>query len=155
MNAELEEPTPATAPERAGAVPTLAEVIETSPVLVLDAPLYFVRSTTPVTASPKHLAVIADDIETTIVTSDEQTVAAHQPTDLEGPFTGFRLQISLSFGAPGFIAAAASACAEAGINVCVLSTFSFDYLLVPTEDEHAALAALERAGFPMDPRTAR
>ena len=77
MNAEFEEPTPATAPEHTGAVPTLAEVIETSPALVLDAPLYFVRS-----------------------------------------------------------------------------TFSFDYLLVPEEDEHAALAALERAGFPMDPRTA-
>jgi hypothetical protein len=139
--------------EHSDTEPTLAEVISTSPVLLLGAPFYFVRSTTPVAVSPKHLAVISDGVETTIVTSDEQTVAAHAPAELEGPFSGFRLQISLSFGAPGFIAAAASACAEAGINVCVLSTFSFDYLLVPAKDERAALAALGRAGFPMDPRT--
>jgi hypothetical protein len=149
MNAESDEPSPIDAPWPADAVPTLADVIATSPVVALDAPLYYVRSRHPLTTSSNHLAVISDGIETTIVTADVPTIADHGPADLEGPFTGFRLEISLSFGAPGFIAAATRACAEAGLNVCVLSTFSFDYLLVPEEDEQAALAALAGAGFPI------
>jgi hypothetical protein len=149
MNAESDEPTSVDAPWPADAVPTLTEVISTSPVVALDTPLYYVRSRHPLTASANHLAVISDGIETTIVTSDVPTIAAHGPADLEGPFSGFRLQISLSFGAPGFIAAATTACAEAGLNVCVLSTFSFDYLLVPEHDEQAALTALAGAGFPI------
>lgn len=68
---------------------------------------------------------------------------------IEGPFTVIRLEISLSFGAPGFIAAATTACAGAAINAFMLSTFSYDYLLVPAEDETAALAALSGAGFPV------
>lgn len=148
MNSESDEPTSVDAPWPADAVPTLAEVVATSPVVALDAPLFYVRSRHPVTDA-EHLAVISDGIETTIVTSDVPTIAAHGPADLEGPFSGFRLQISLSFGAPGFIAAATTACAEAGLNVCVLSTFSFDYLLVPENDEQAALTALAGAGFPI------
>lgn len=52
------------------------------------------------------------------------------------------------FGAPGFVARATTACAEAGVNVFVLSTYSFDYVLVPEPDRQAALDALTRAGFP-------
>ena len=65
-----------------------------------------------------------------------------------------RLEISLSFQAPGFIAAATGACAAVGINVFVLSTFSYDYLLVPIADREATLTALRTRGFPVAGPTA-
>ena len=49
----------------------------------------------------------------------------------------------------GFIAAATGACAACGINVFVLSTFSYDYLLVAVADRDATLTALAGRGFPI------
>ena len=126
----------------------LSSVIATSPVRPLATPYWWVRTGQP-TLSPDHLSVITDGIETTIVTSDRSLVEQLPSAEVEGPFAGFRLEISLSFGAPGFIAAATSACANRGLNVCVISTFSFDYLFVPLADREAALATLADAGFPI------
>ena len=126
----------------------LTEVIATSPMRLMASP-YWVLRTKEVTPSRAHLAVVDDGVETTVVTSD-QVMAERLPTsEVEGPFACFRLEISLSFGAPGFIAAATSACATRGLNVFVISTFSFDYLLVPLFDQGAALDALAHAGFPI------
>lgn len=131
--------------------PSLQAVISTSPVRVTGDIVHVFRLEGPVKPAAGDLAVIQDGIETTIVTSSSRRLAAARAKgqDVEGPFTVIRLEISLSFGAPGFIAAATTACAQSGINAFMLSTFSFDYLLVPAEDESAALAALAGAGFPV------
>ncbi len=131
--------------------PTLQAVISTSPVRVTGDIVYVFLLDGPVKPDAGDLAIIQDGIETTIVTSSSSRLAAARTKaqDIEGPFTVIRLEISLSFGAPGFIAAATTACAKAGINAFMLSTFSFDYLLVPAEDQSAAVAALAGAGFPV------
>jgi hypothetical protein len=133
--------------------PTLQAVISTSPARATGRIVHVFQIDGPVEPAAEDLAVIHDGIETTIVTSSAIRLAAARTKQqlIEGPFTVIRLEISLSFGAPGFIAAATSACAEAGINAFMLSTYSFDYLLVPAEDEVAALDALSHAGFPTAP----
>lgn len=133
--------------------PTLEAVISTSPARAIGRSVYVFQLDGPVELTDDDLAVIHDGIETTIVTSSAQrlAVARTEQRGIEGPFAVIRLEISLSFGAPGFIAAATTACAQSGINAFMLSTFSYDYLLVPANDEVAALDALSRAGFPTAP----
>lgn len=133
--------------------PTLDAVIATSPARSTGRVVHVFQLDAPVQPEPEDLAVISDGIETTVVTSSATRVATARSRNqsIEGPFSVIRLEISLSFGAPGFIAAATTACAGAGINAFMLSTFSFDYLLVPTSDEPAALTALSKAGFPIAP----
>lgn len=128
---------------------TLERVIATSPVIPLKAPYWVVRAAAPVPASESHLATVSDGVETTVVTSATNMMRLLPASEVEGPFACFRLVTSLSFGAPGFIAAATSACAGDGLNVFVISTFSFDYLLVPLADRSNALDALARVGFPI------
>ncbi|RAY12426.1 ACT domain-containing protein [Actinomadura craniellae] len=53
-------------------------------------------------------------------------------------------------GAPGALAAITGPLAGAGIPVFVASTYHADLVLVPEEDVTAAVAALERAGHPVD-----
>ncbi len=127
---------------------TLREVIAASPVRALPASYWWVRVDAPSPAT-SHLAVVTDGVETTVVTSDHETVERGPVGETEGPFACFRLEISIPFGGPGFIAAATSACAARGVNVCVISTFSFDYLFVPLPDRGSAVAALADAGFPI------
>ena len=133
--------------------PSLQSVISTSPARVTGDIVYVFQLDGPVRLSSVDLAVIHDGIETTIVTSSARRLRAARRKHkvIEGPFTVIRLEISLSFGAPGFLAAATTACAQAGVNAFLLSTFSYDYLLVPAEDEAGALTALHDAGFPVVP----
>ncbi|HYI33645.1 MAG TPA: ACT domain-containing protein [Glaciibacter sp.] len=133
--------------------PTLQTVISTSPARATGRIVHVFQLDRPDEPSAEDLAVIQDGIETTIVTSSASRLATARSRNqvIEGPFTVIRLEISLSFGAPGFIAAATAACAGVGINAFMLSTFSYDYLLVPADDEAAALRALSNAGFPTAP----
>jgi hypothetical protein len=129
----------------------LETVIGDSPARVLREPAYVVRVAAGASLAEGDLAILHDDTDTTLVTTaaDRRTNAERAGQPFEGPFTVIRLEISMSFQAPGFIAAATGACAAAGINVFVLSTFSYDYLLVPVADRAAATAALLARGFPV------
>jgi hypothetical protein len=130
--------------------PTLATVIASSPAVPTGDTVYVFRGRNPEALGPGDLAIIQDVTEVTVVTSSPTRIAAAQARQegIEGPFAVIRLEISQSFGAPGFVARATGACAEAGINVFVLSTYSYDYVLVPQPDLPGALAALGSAGFP-------
>jgi hypothetical protein len=125
-------------------------VIATSPVVSTGQVVYVFPADAPEPLGPGDLAVVQDGIEVTMVTSSLERIEAARVAGrgIEGPFAVIRLEISLSFGAPGFVARATSACAEAGVNVFVLSTYSFDYVLVPESDRDTALDAMARAGFP-------
>lgn len=135
----------------AGPTPTLQDVVATSPARVTGRGVHVFPVTGPAALEEGDLAMIRDDVEVTMVTSSVGRLeeARSHGRAVEGPFSVIRLEISLSFGAPGFIATATTACSDAGINVFLLSTFSFDYLLVPAADEAAALRALGAAGFPV------
>ena len=118
---------------------------------MLPDPAYVIRVEAGASLGDGDLAILHDDTDTTLVTTaaDRHATAERAGQPFEGPFTVIRLEISLSFQAPGFIAAATGACATAGINVFVLSTFSYDYLLVPVADTAATRAALHARGFPV------
>ncbi len=130
--------------------PTLESVIASSPVVSTGQVVYVFPADAPEPLGPGDLAVVQDGMEVTIVTSSPERMEAARigGRGIQGPFAVIRLEISLSFGAPGFVARATSACAEAGVNVFVLSTYSFDYVLVPESDLETALGALTRTGFP-------
>lgn len=129
----------------------LETVIGDSPARVLPESAYVIRVEAGASLGDGDLAILHDDTDTTLITTaaDRRATAERAGQPFEGPFTVIRLEISLSFQAPGFIAAATGACAAAGINVFVLSTFSYDYLLVPVADTAATRAALHSRGFPV------
>jgi hypothetical protein len=140
-------PGPMTAQSRE---PALSSVISSSPAVPTGESVYVFPVPTLESMGPGDLAMIQDATEVTIVTSSPTRIAAARARQegIEGPFAVIRLEISQSFGAPGFVAHATGACARAGINVFVLSTYSFDYVLVPEPDLPGALSALAAAGFP-------
>lgn len=131
--------------------PSLASVIAASPAVPTGQLVHVVVGLDTTTAlEPGDLAIMQDATEVTVVTSSSERLAAARArgAGIEGPFAVIRLEISLSFAAPGFVAAATTACATAGVNVFVLSTYSYDYVLVPEPDLPVAMGALADAGFP-------
>jgi hypothetical protein len=129
----------------------LERIIAASPARALPGAVHVIRAEPGMTLADGDLAIVQDDTETTLVTASPERVEAARGDGrpIEGPFGVVRLEITIPFAGPGFIAAATTACAAAGINCYVISTFSFDYLLVPAEDGQAALAALSDIGFPV------
>jgi hypothetical protein len=67
--------------------------------------------------------------------------------DRRGPFSLLQVHIATPFQAPGFLAHIAAALAARTISILIISTFSFDYILVAKTDETAATKALASAGF--------
>jgi hypothetical protein len=130
--------------------PGLADVIATSPARAIGLEVYVLHYDVAPRTIEGDFAVIWDGREATVVSSAPARILEAQRTDrgMEGPFAAIRLEISDSFGADGFIAAATTACASAGIGSYLLSTFSYDYLFVAPQRLDDALAALGRAGFP-------
>jgi hypothetical protein len=131
---------------------TLEVVITSSPARIMPGRWYVVRVTDGVLTLGEHdLALSRDATEVTLVTSDEERVEAarRRGTPPVGPFALLRFEIIVPFQAPGFIAAAATANADAGVNIYVISTFSYDYVLVADDDVSTATAALRRRGFPV------
>ena len=124
----------------------LEETIAESPVEPIVGPFFVTqlpaRATTPAAA----ICAFWDRSETTIVTQGP-TPSSLDPS--EGPFAILRLRVARPFVARGFLAAATAALAEAEINVYILSTFSFDFVLVREEKLQDALVALDARGFPI------
>lgn len=139
-----------------GSVPDLGPldaVIASSPAVPTRQVVHVFTLDAPDVLGPDDLAMVRDSTETTVVTASRSRLerARRGGRAIEGPFAVIRLEISLSFQAPGFVAAATTACAAGGINVVVLSTYSYDYLLVPEPDLAAAVARLAARGFPTPP----
>jgi hypothetical protein len=130
--------------------PGLAAVIAASPARVVGLEVYVLHYDVAPKRIDGDFAIIFDGREGTVVSSAPARILEAQRTDraMEGPFAAIRLEISESFGADGFIAAATSACADAGVGSYLLSTFSYDYLFVVPSQVDDAIAALAGAGFP-------
>jgi hypothetical protein len=125
---------------------TLDEVIGASPVRALDEEYYVAKVGQPPEAN--YFAAISDGTETTVIASADHG-SLTDSLEREGPFRALRLEVAVPFGAPGFVAAATTALAQAGVNVFLISTFSFDYVFVKAVDLDAALSALAARGFPL------
>ena len=96
----------------------LETVIGDSPARVLPESAHVIRVEAGASLGDGDLAILHDDTDTTLVTTaaDRRATAERAGQPFEGPFTVIRLEISRSFQAPGFIAAATGACATAGIT---------------------------------------
>lgn len=92
---------------------------------------------------------INDELEqTTVVKAESRPQLPGRA--VYGPLRSVRLRPSKPFEAPGFLAAASAAIAEAGVSAMVISTFSYDYIFTRSEHLEQAVAALARRGFPRE-----
>lgn len=91
--------------------------------------------------------VIARDSRETTAIVPQEVAESAAPLAQERNFRILRVNVATPFAAPGFLAAICTAIADKGANVFVVSTFSFDYILVRQNDLHAAVDALRAIGF--------
>ena len=68
----------------------------------------------------------------------------------EGDWRILKVAGPLEFSMIGVLAGLASALAEAGVSIFVVSTYDTDYLLVKAQKLELALEALRRAGYVID-----
>ena len=100
---------------------------------------------------PPAFATVRDGSETTVVVEagavDSLDVAAVEP--------GWRrltFEMELPFELVGFLAAVATALADADVSVFVCSSFSTDHVLVPEADLDTAVSQLEGLGCQVEER---
>ena len=131
----------------------LESTISSSPVDILAGRWYVLQMRPGEIARADAVCVYRDDSEVTVVVRDtrdrEDFLRDHGVTGCEGPFGGLRLRVARPFVARGFLAAVTSALAGSSINVYVLSTFTFDYVLVRSDALELATQTLVARGFPL------
>ncbi len=95
----------------------------------------------------KHFAVMQDELETTVVTEKKNAARLRFKEKNKDEWKLIRLNVSIPFYCPGFLATASAAIADQGMNVLIVSTYSKDYLLVRADLTGKARKALLGAGF--------
>ena len=130
--------------------PSLEEVIAASRVVVHAGRYAYLKAREP--GLGDHFLVARDSDEVTVVT-EERNVASTEHDDAVKWFTLIEIRVSLPFVAKGFLARVTRTMADEDLNVLVVSTYSKDYILVREEGRETAVAALERAGFPVTTET--
>ena len=124
---------------------TLDEVIRTSSILV-HSDKYALVEAHDVTDREDHFAVIRETHGVTVITN-EARLAQLTYHAVEKWFRLFEIRISVTFGAPGFLARIAAALAAAGIVVLIVSSYGRDYLLLKDDDVAGGIEALKQLGF--------
>jgi hypothetical protein len=124
----------------------LPDVIRATRVIVHPDPHMVCLGGVVPDGDPDVFAVFREAAETTVVAKVSR-VSSIQPLRTEGPFTLIEFQMPTPFQAPGFLARICGLLAARRINVLVYSTYSRDYVLVPTSDLADSLEALRRGGF--------
>lgn len=127
---------------------SLDEVIKHSPLRIMDGRFAVVQMAKN-DKSKDFFAMIVDDQEKTLVLEEHSVKKNRNITKLQGWYKLVQVQVSVPFFAVGFLATITNAIAKEGINVLVISTFSFDYLLIAEDDTLAAIASLQEIGFTM------
>jgi hypothetical protein len=98
--------------------------------------------------SASLLSITATATETTIVCAGR---SMPKKVKHEGPFTAFAVEGPLDFALTGVLRDLLDPLAEAGISVFAISTYSTDWLLVPTERADAAAEEWRRRGHSVVP----
>jgi hypothetical protein len=125
----------------------LADVIANSPVTVQPG-AYCVAQLRDSPAPPGCFMVATDCNETTVIMREDQ-LGAIDPADVRLGYRLVEIRVATPFEGVGFLATICGAVADAGLNICVVSTFSADYILLKQDEVEAGIAALERVGFPL------
>lgn len=94
---------------------------------------------------PDAFATIQDERETTVVV-EHDAVDSVDATDVEHGWKRLTFEMELPFELVGFLAAVATALAEADVSVFVLSSYTTDHVLVREGQLPAAVTQLETLG---------
>lgn len=125
----------------------LEAVIHQSPIDVVTGPFLMLRLPSGAAIPPSALCTFRDATELTVVVPAEDAPAL-DALETAGPFALLRARVAIPFVVEGFLAAMAGALAARGLNVLLVSTFSYDYAFVDHDALDEALAALGARGFP-------
>jgi hypothetical protein len=90
---------------------------------------------------------LANDGEENTMVVKEANLSQVRYEEIQKWFKLIRLAVSVPFFSVGFLAKVASAIADRGINILIISTYSNDYLLIRENDVEAAFEALKALGF--------
>lgn len=127
----------------------LKEIILKSPIVVLPGEYFVVALPVWYSEVTNAFCITRDDKETTVICLAEH-LGEFATFERRGPFSLLRFKVALPFQAPGFLATITAALAAENLSVLVLSTFSFDYVLVSAKEQSAAVTTLRAAGFPLE-----
>lgn len=130
----------------------LEHTIAASPMDAIRGPFYVLKLAADTKGPADSVCLFWDKSETTAIIAQRRGEGAPEVGGSvlarEGPFSILRLRVAQPFVARGFLAAATSALADEAINVYLLSTFSFDFVLVRAELLDRSVVALSARGFP-------
>jgi hypothetical protein len=98
--------------------------------------------------SSSLFSISATATETTVVCAGR---SVPKKVKHEGPFTGFAVEGPLDFALTGVLHGLLGPLAEAGISVFTVSTYSTDWILVPTDKADAAAEEWRRRGHTVVP----
>ena len=122
----------------------LTSTLRRSPAFLVQGDYWYSQLAAGEVVQQKQFVTISDDVETTVVGR------APVSDQARGPFALVRLKVAVPFESPGFLAAVASSLSARGMNVLLISTFTYDYLLIRKHEREHALAALETLGLPIE-----
>ncbi len=125
----------------------LNNIIRKSTVKVLDG-RFAVTKLNSKPSTTDYFMITDDGKEITMIV-EENKLKNVKYDEVQSWFKIIQVAVSVPFFAVGFLARITQAIAERKINVLVISTFSYDYLLIREKDLGLAIKALRRIGFPI------
>jgi len=127
--------------------PGLDEIIRRSQVTVL--PGRFVMAKVRGIDDMESFFMITNDGDEITIVANEHQIVNVDCLDMQKWFRLVRLAVSVPFFSVGFLSKVTTGIARKGLNVLVISTYSYDYLLIRDEHLDSALNALREVGFPV------
>ncbi|MCP9749686.1 ACT domain-containing protein [Ferruginibacter sp. HRS2-29] len=124
----------------------LAPVIAAS-WFTLDPGTYVYTSAEKVNDPEKHLLVVRDGIEITVVTDISNLPMEGNYKENKERWKLLNIRCGSPFYCVGFIAYITDTLAVAGIDIVITSSFSNDLILVMDKDLERAIMLLKEAGF--------
>lgn len=113
----------------------------------VDEAMYVYASVGEVPEPEKHLLVVRDGIEITVVTDVAHLPLPHCLRMNKEQWKLINIRCGSPFYCVGFIASVTDALAIAGIDIVIISSFSNDLILVMQQDLRRAIDVLEGIGF--------
>jgi len=125
----------------------LKEVIELSWFTIDLNTTYVYTSVKEVLFPEKHLVVIRDENETTVVTAEDNLSLLGEYKANKEKWKLINIKCGNPFYCVGFIATITNSFAIKGIDIVLLSSFSNDLILVMEKDMDKAVEILIKIGF--------
>jgi hypothetical protein len=97
---------------------------------------------------PSLCFLVAHDPDEITAIVEESRLPELRVLEVQAGYALLEIRVAMQFPTVGFMASAARALAEQGLDLLAVSTYSKDYLLVKAEALTAAQQALAAVGFP-------